>query len=75
MNRRHFFATLLASAAAALTPRTTRLRYGGYVFDAARFIRVRGAPRQYAMRLRLEAVGQAWDGTWKPINHLSYRHG
>ncbi len=35
-------------------------------------IGVRGAPIRYQMRLLLEPVGEEWDGTFRPINDLSY---
>lgn len=35
-------------------------------------VAVLGAPTKYQMRLRLEAVGEEWDGSYRPINDLSY---
>jgi hypothetical protein len=31
-----------------------------------------GAPTRYQVRLALEAVGQEWDGSFRPVNYLSY---
>lgn len=33
---------------------------------------VRGAPTRYQTRLSLEAVGEEWDGSYRPIAQLSY---
>ncbi len=35
-------------------------------------IAVRGAPTRYQVRLNLFAVGRDWDGSYRPINYLSY---
>lgn len=33
---------------------------------------VNGSPTRYQVRLLLEAVGEEWDGSYRPINSLSY---
>ena len=35
-------------------------------------VAVRGSPTRYQVRLPLEAVGEEWDGSYRPINELSY---
>jgi hypothetical protein len=40
--------------------------------EAPEFVGVFGAPVKVQMRFRLEAVGEEWDGSYLPINQLSY---
>lgn len=35
-------------------------------------VRVVGAPTRFQLRLKFRAVGKDWDGSWKPIDELSY---